>query len=59
MNKKELTKARIDYTIGVWCDSDSETNLLDFLGWTKEEYKEYVQEGIIPARELAKEQEAD
>lgn len=38
--------------IGTWHDSDSENTLIDFLGWTSDEYKDYLEQNVLPEREL-------
>lgn len=55
MNKEQrINEAHVKVIdkIDVWHDSDSENTLIDFLNWTSDEYKDYVERNVLPEREL-------
>ena len=51
----ELAEAheRVLDRIEVWHESDSENTLIDFLNWTSDEYKDYLERNVLPEREVA------
>jgi len=53
-NALERAHASVEQLISVWHESDTENNLIDFLGWSELEYRLYVQENQLPEREVGK-----
>jgi len=52
-DKLEEAIHRIEGLINSWHTSgDSTTSLIEFLGWTREEYENYLQYYELPDREL-------
>lgn len=49
--KKDLPKRIIEDKINEWHESDSNKELCEYLGWTFEEYKDYIESNTIPERE--------
>jgi len=52
MEEVRNLKKEIMGKIDAWHNSDTENNLVDFLGWTSEEYKEWLEKNELPQREL-------
>lgn len=52
--KEALERVRIDVEerIEVWHTSDSENSLIEFLGWSQQEYAAYVEDNVIPTKEI-------
>ena len=48
----QRTKEVIDDLIDEWHEGDSELPLHEFLGWTEEEYKAWVEFGQLPERKI-------
>ena len=42
----------VESKIDAWHSSDTENNLCDFLSWNIEEYARYVEDNILPTREI-------
>jgi hypothetical protein len=47
-----LAHLKVEDLIDTWHESDTENNLVDFLGWSELEYKLYVEKNQLPEREL-------
>jgi len=50
LEERRIHEAILD-KIDQWHESDSKISLIEFLGWTLEEYKDYVEQNILPKRE--------
>lgn len=50
--KEAFTRAHryVEEAIEVWHGSESENALHEYLCWSKEEYKAYVEDNVIPGR---------
>lgn len=42
----------VDDMIDVWHTSDPEINLIEFLGWSSDEYAAFVERGVIPQKTM-------
>ena len=52
MKTNQLTEEDIERKIEEWEQSDSPLALYAYLGWTSDEYMEYVANGVIPEPKL-------
>jgi capsule biosynthesis phosphatase len=50
--KKDLPRRMIEDKISEWHESDSNKSIYEYLGWTFEEYKLYVESNVIPNKEF-------
>lgn len=53
-NALEAAHKDVDSRIELWHTSDYEGSLEEFLGWTWDEYKRFVEQNVLPEREVQK-----
>lgn len=52
LTAEELAMLEVDDKVEAWHNSDSSLLLHEYLGWTFDEYRAYVERNVIPARNI-------
>ena len=48
----ERAHADVEERIELWHNGETENGLIEFLGWSKQEYTAYVEDNVLPTKEI-------